>query len=246
MYDQIAALYHLVYSDWNAAIALQATALDAIIRTHVGSSPRSILDVSCGIGTQALGLAALGHAVTASDLSSAAVERARREAARRNLAIHFMVADMRRCAELHGSGFDVLLSADNSIPHLLSDDAIREALGSFHQCIRPGGIAILGVRDYLRVGRSSPQLVPYGFRSDGDDRYFVVQTRDWDGDFYDVAMYFIREGRGSKPATVISGSSRYYAVPMDRLVSLLEESAFSEIQRLDGGLNQPVLVARRT
>ncbi len=101
MYDEIATLYHLVYPDWNAAIAQQAAALDAIIRKHVGPAPRSILDVSCGIGTQALGLAALGHAITASDLSSAAVERARREAAQRNLAIDFTVADMRRCAEVH-------------------------------------------------------------------------------------------------------------------------------------------------
>jgi SAM-dependent methyltransferase len=237
MYDEIATLYHLIYRDWNAVIAQQAAALDAIIREHVGPPPRSILDVSCGIGTQALGLAALGHAVTASDLSSAAVERARLEAAQRNLAIHFTVADMRRCAEVHGSGFDVVFS----------DDAIRQALGNFHQCIRPGGITILGLRDYLTEERSSPRLVPYGFRSDGDDRYFVVQTRDWDGNFYDVAMYFIREGRGSRPATVIAGSSRYYAVPIDRLVSLLEESSFIEIHRLDGVLyeHQPVLVARR-
>jgi SAM-dependent methyltransferase len=245
VYDDIAARYHLVYPDWNAAIAQQAAALDAIIRRHVGPPPRSILDVSCGIGTQALGLAALGHAVTASDLSSGAVERARREAARRNLAIDFTVADMRRCAEVHGSGFDIVLSADNSIPHLLGDDAIREALGSFYRCIRPGGITILGVRDYSTEGSSSPQLVPYGFRSDGDDRYFVFQTRDWDGDFYDVAMYFIREGRGSRPSAVTAGSSRYYAVPIDRLVSLLEETSFIEIQRLDGVMHRPVLVARR-
>jgi glycine/sarcosine N-methyltransferase len=136
MYDEIATLYHLVYRDWNAAIGQQAAARDAIIRKHVGPPPRSILDVSCGIGTQALGLAAFGHAVTASDLSSAAVERARREAARRNLAVDFTVADMRRCAEVHGSGFDVVLSADNSIPHLLSDDAIREAFGNFHRYSR--------------------------------------------------------------------------------------------------------------
>jgi hypothetical protein len=104
-----------------------------------------------------------------------------------------------------------------------------------------------GLRDYLTQERLSPQLVPYRFRSDGRDRYFVVQTRDWDGDFYDVAMDFIREGRGSNPATVIAGSSRYHAVPIDRLVSLLEESSFIEIQRLDGVLyqRQPVLVARR-
>jgi hypothetical protein len=140
-----------------------------------------------------------------------------------------------------------VLSADNSIPHLLSDDAIREALGNFYQCTRPGGITILGVRDYLTEERSSPRLVPYGFRSDRGDRYFVVQTRDWDGDFYDVAMYFIREVRGSKPATVIAGSSRYYAVQIDRLVSLLEEGSFIDIHRLDGVLyqHQPVLVARR-
>src|SRR5262249_36958928 len=195
MYDEIATLYHLIYRDWNAAIVQQASALDAIIRQHVGPPPRSILHVSCWIGTQALALAARGHGVTASDLSSAAVERARLEAAQRTLAIHFRVADMRRCAEAHGSGFDVVLSADNSIPHLLSDDAIREAFGNFHQCLRPGGITILGVRDYLAEERSSPRLVPYGFRSDRGDRYFVFQTRDWDGDFYDVAMYFVRAVR---------------------------------------------------
>src|SRR5262249_14398747 len=54
-------------------------------------------------------------------------------------------------------------------------------------------------------------------------------------------------GARSQPATVIAGSSRYYAVAIDRLVSLLEESSFIEIQRLDGVLyeHQPVLVARR-
>jgi SAM-dependent methyltransferase len=247
MYDEIASLYHLVYPDWNGAIAQQAAALDAIIRTFVGPPPRSILDVSCGIGTQALGLAALGHTVTASDLSSAAVQRARVEAARRNLTIAVTVADMRRCAAVHGSGFDVVLSADNSLPHLLDDDAIREALENFYQCVRPGGITILGLRDYAVEDRSSPRLMPYGFRSDGGDRYFVVQTRDWDGDFYDVAMYFVREARGAKPAALIAGSSRYYAVPIDRVVSLLEESSFIAIQRLDDALyqRQPVLVARR-
>jgi hypothetical protein len=46
---------------------------------------------------------------------------------------------------------------------------------------------------------------------------------------------------------VIAGSSRYYAVLVDRLVSLLEERSFIEIERLDGVAypRQPVLVARR-
>ena len=44
MYDEIATLYHLVYRDWNVAIAQQAAALDAIIRKHVGPPPRD-----CGL-----------------------------------------------------------------------------------------------------------------------------------------------------------------------------------------------------
>jgi hypothetical protein len=40
MYDEIATLYHLVYPDWNAAIAQQASALDAVIRQHVSARLR--------------------------------------------------------------------------------------------------------------------------------------------------------------------------------------------------------------
>jgi hypothetical protein len=74
------------------------------------------------------------------------------------------------------------------------NDSHRDGVEWGARCIRPGGITILDLRDYVAQERPSPQLVPYGFRLDGGDRYFVVQTRDWDGDFYDVAMYFIREG----------------------------------------------------
>src|SRR5262249_30726242 len=94
-YDGLAPIYHLIYPAWEASIRRQAIALDSLIRQHWGEEKLRILDVACGIGTQALGLAGLGHAVTALDLSPAAVERARAEAARRALSIDFSVADMR-------------------------------------------------------------------------------------------------------------------------------------------------------
>ncbi len=79
MYDEIADLYHLIYPDWDEAVSAQATALDGLIRRIVIDAG-SVLDVSCGIGTQALGLAGLGYQVTASDLSPGAIVRARKEA----------------------------------------------------------------------------------------------------------------------------------------------------------------------
>src|SRR5262245_2330789 len=100
-YDELAPFYHLIFQDWDATIRRQAEALDGIIRERWGDGRLSILDVACGIGTQALGLAALGHRVTASDISSGAVERATREAAARGLAVRFSVADIRRAATHH-------------------------------------------------------------------------------------------------------------------------------------------------
>src|SRR5437763_924881 len=110
-YDQLAPFYHLIYPDWEARIQRQAAALQSIIREHWSASAATILDVACGIGTQAMGLAALGYTVTASDLSSAAIERAKRETARRGLAIDFSVADMRQTYTHHRRQFDLVLAA---------------------------------------------------------------------------------------------------------------------------------------
>src|SRR5262245_7057356 len=72
-YDRMASLYHLIYPDWNESIDRQAGQLTSIIRERWGPECRTVLDVSCGIGTQALGLAQRGFLVTASDLSVGAI-----------------------------------------------------------------------------------------------------------------------------------------------------------------------------
>lgn len=127
-YDQLAPFYHLIFEDWDAAIATGADFLTGIIWANWGDSVHSILDASCGIGTQSLGLAARGFEVMASDLSPGAVARAQKEAQARNLRITFSVCDMRELYSHHGGGFDVVICAGNSIPHLLSDSEILLAL----------------------------------------------------------------------------------------------------------------------
>ncbi|WP_206602836.1 hypothetical protein [Leptolyngbya ohadii] len=152
---------------------------------------------------------------------------------------------MRDCTKTHGSGFDVDLSGDNSLPHL-TEDGIRVALQGFYQCLRQGGIAIASIRDYRDdEDRSALQMLPYGFRNDGSDRYFVYQTRHWSNNTYDVAMYFVREVTKDTPARVTAGLSRYYAITVDQLMSLFTEAGFTGVQRLDGILHQPIIMACR-
>src|SRR5690348_6183170 len=94
-YDALAPDYERILVDWEASVARQGPALAALLGRLGVAPPAPVLDCTCGIGTQALGLAAAGFAVSASDLSAAAVERAGREASRRGLRLATAVADVR-------------------------------------------------------------------------------------------------------------------------------------------------------
>jgi 2-polyprenyl-3-methyl-5-hydroxy-6-metoxy-1,4-benzoquinol methylase len=76
------------------------------------------------------------------DLSLEEVERAKQEASLRDLSIAFSVADMRQTFDRHARPFDIVMSCDNSIPHLLSNEDVITAFRQFYQTTRRGGDAL--------------------------------------------------------------------------------------------------------
>ena len=130
-YDDFSSYYHLIFNDWDASVTRHANIINQIIHNEWGPNHRSIVDVSRGIGTQAIGLAHLDYDVHASDLSQKAIERARLETSKRELNIIYSIADMRHCYSHHKRQFDILISCDNSVPHLLSDSEILIELMRF-------------------------------------------------------------------------------------------------------------------
>ncbi|MCG8333340.1 MAG: hypothetical protein MJE63_02415 [Proteobacteria bacterium] len=58
-YSNLAPFYHLFYPNWEESINCQAAMFDCVIKEKWGNVS-TVLDVSCGIGTQAIGLAKLG------------------------------------------------------------------------------------------------------------------------------------------------------------------------------------------
>jgi SAM-dependent methyltransferase len=244
-YDELAGLYHLIFPDWNASIERQAGQLASIIQERWGVRAQTILDVSCGIGTQALGLAARGFAVTASDLSAGAIARASVEAQHRGVSIDFSVCDMRAVHDHHGRQFDVVISCDNSVTHLLNDDDLLSALRQMHACTRPGGGCLLTVRDYDREERGTGLVKPYGVREEAGKRYVIFQVWDFRGPIYDLAMYFVADDRASSEIITRVMRTQYYAVGTDRLLALMRTAGFTRVERLDGRFYQPVLVGDR-
>jgi SAM-dependent methyltransferase len=245
-YDRMASLYHLIYPDWSESIERQASQLTSIIHERWGTGLKTILDVSCGIGTQAIGLAKHGFAVTASDLSVGAISRARAEAQRRALQIDFSVCDMRAVHNHHQRQFDVVISGDNSITHLMSDGDLLLALRQLYACTRPGGGCLLTVRDYDREERGVGLVKPYGVREEGGKRYVVFQVWNFVAQrVYDMDMYFVVDDRTSEQLVTHVMRTKYHAVGTDHLLALMRQAGFTKAERLDGRFYQPVLVGDR-
>jgi SAM-dependent methyltransferase len=243
-YDELAPHYHLLYDDWERSIGRQGAALAELLR-ECGIEPGAqVLDAASGIGTQTLGLLQNRYRVTASDLSSGAIARLRRELAYRGLRADVGVDDLRTLVRVAPASMDAVIACDNSIPHLLSDADILRSFQSCFRCLRPRGIAIFSVRDYAAIERRNPDVRPYGLHDEDGRRFLAVQVWEWDRDQYDLRLYLTSESPSGVCETRVL-RSRYYAVPIPKLLELMAEAGFVDIERRDGLLFQPVLLGRR-
>ncbi len=243
-YEGLSSLYHLIFADWEATIDRQATILDGIIQSTWGTQVSTIVDVSCGIGTQTIGLATLGYQVEASDLSPQAIERAIQESQKRGLDIKYAVSDMRCIFDHYSKEFDVLIACDNSVPHLLSDIDILNTFREFYRCIKPGGGCLITLRNYENENRDGIQVKPYGVRIEQGVKYLVFQTWEFHGEIYDLSMYFVCDA-GIQQAETKIFRTQYYAISLVKIIGLMQEAGFKKVQHIESNFYQPVVVGTK-
>jgi glycine/sarcosine N-methyltransferase len=245
-YDDLADYYHLIFQDWDQSIQRQAGVLGPLMEGQYPAGPLRILDCAAGIGTQTLGLAGRGHALMGTDLSEAAIARARREAQQRNLAIPFEVADMRDLSGVRESGFDVVLAADNALPHLLTGEDLCRAVQQIGGKLRRGGLFIASIRDYDQAIANRPITPPPAFFQDDEYRRIVHQIWDWTSDrLYTMHLYITQETRNGW--TCRHFTSVYRALLREELTSILTRAGFGEVRWLmpaESGYYQPLVLAR--
>jgi hypothetical protein len=140
--------------------------------------------------------------------------------------------------------YAAVLACDNAVPHLLTDAEILAAFRACRRCLRPGGAAVFSVRDYAALDRRTPDVRPYGLHRTAEGRFLAVQVWEWEGDQYDLRMYLTAD-RGAEGCQTSVLRTRYYAVPIARLLALLAEAGFVDVVRRDDVLFQPVLLGRR-
>lgn len=246
-YDDLASHYHLLFENWESSIARQAAILGPILERVCGPPGATrILDVACGIGTQALGLARLGFHVTGCDISPAAIERARREASQRNLDIPFSVTDMLDLGAFANSSFDAVICMDNALPHLENSEQLIQAAKQFRTRLRPKGLFMASIRDYDRLIQEKPAVQGPSFYSDQGHRRIVFQLWDWlDERRYMFHLYITRH-IGNDWQTFHT-TAVYRALLRQELSEALDRAGFTSIRWLlpeESGFYQPLVMAR--
>jgi len=248
-YEELADFYHLIFEDWESAIARQAKILGNLLTLHGAGNPLKILDCSCGIGTQALGLAGMGHQVVASDLSEAAVRRAEHGAQLRSLNITFCVSDMTSLKEITESGFDVVITMDNALPHLSAGQVVQAA-AVIRRKLKPNGLFIASIRDYDALIVERPTIQKPAFFGAPGNRRIVHQVWDWTQNTgkdagYVLHLYItIESERGWKAHHFVS---EYRCLLRDELSAALNQAGFVDIRWImppESGFYIPVVVAR--
>ena len=247
-YDHLADSYHLIYGNWDNAVRRQADALHGIIQARLERPPAEVrlLDCSCGIGTQAIGLALLGYRVHATDISPKAIQRAEDEARRLGADLAFGVADMRFLESLVEGVFDVVITCDNALPHLISDADLLLAAQNMRAKLRPGGLLLASTRDYDAIVQERPRTRPVNVTNGPDGRSYSFQVWDWaeDGRSYELDHFIVHEAEDGWETA--HGRCRYRAVLRNELSDAVRQAGFEQVtwhQPSDSGYMQQVLTA---
>jgi SAM-dependent methyltransferase len=229
-YDALAPHYHLIFEDWKRSVLRQAQALDGLIRERRGPPPLAVLDCSCGIGTQAIGLALRGYRVHGTDVSARAVERARREATAFGAAATFAVADMRVLDTQVTGTFDVVISCDNAMPHLLTDEDVRLAARAIWTRLKAGGLVLVTIRDYDRLLQDKPRATMPDVHEGPEGTRVVFQVWDWQPDLprYRVHYFILRRQGG--PWETFQQTMVYRALRRSELTDILREVGFADVR----------------
>ena len=257
-YDALSAEYELLFIDWEAAIAGQSGLIEGLLRPLLGPGPWALLDATAGIGTQALGLAQRGHRVHVNDVSAGSIARLEAEARSRGISLAgATTVDVRALDRAVGRRFDAVISCDNALPHLLTDDALADACTALRGCLRAGGWTLLTIRDYDEVLAGQPRgttSTPVRVLGGAGGRRMVFQVWDWaeDGERYAVSQFIVRDGRAGDAAEVALWTARsvrteYRALRRAPLTAALQAAGFVAVTwRMpeETGFYQPVVVAQ--
>ena len=112
--------------------------IEKILKEH---AVKTVLDLTCGTGSQVFYLSKHGLKVVGADISSALIEIAKKKAVKEKIKTKFIHGDMRTIRE---GQFDAVISIFNAVGHLSKSDFLK-AIKNISHNLNDGGIYVFDI-----------------------------------------------------------------------------------------------------
>lgn len=118
----------------------RAVYFDGLLKKHLQSDGRVLLDLACGTGTMSEEMARLGYDVLGVDYSYGMLNQAMQKKMEHGLPIQYICQDM-RSLDLYGT-VDAAICTLDSLNHLESYSDLQVVFGQVAAVLEPGGVFI--------------------------------------------------------------------------------------------------------
>lgn len=195
-YDRISQDYEAWYTlDWPEPVYRQGTAIKDILISQGLPHSLDILDLTCGIGTQSLGLAIHGHRMTSIDISSGQISKARQSEKEFPIPhpVKWIVGNAVSPTQCVSGKFDAIISFGSSLPLLGSEDAIRQSMEESFSLLKEGGLLLVSMVDHTVIRKDKPYILNSGTLNHNGKQGAYLETASWleDGKRYQSNIVFV-------------------------------------------------------
>ncbi|MDA0911050.1 MAG: class I SAM-dependent methyltransferase [Proteobacteria bacterium] len=217
------------YDAFNEARSVQINQL--IEQVLQENNVKTVLDLTCGTGSQVFWLAERDFEVIGIDINEKMLAIASEQAKQKNMLLRFELGDMRTS---HVGQFDAILTIFNSIGHLTKAD-FALALQNIHTNLNHGGFYIFDIfnLDYLQYEDNITKLTIDWQKKSGDitAREIQYSTISKAGVLASYDIY--HEQKGCEASTISTAFQTLQVYSAQQLKILLEQRGFKVLQQTD-------------
>jgi 2-polyprenyl-3-methyl-5-hydroxy-6-metoxy-1,4-benzoquinol methylase len=192
------------------------------------NNKKTVLDLTCGTGSQVFWLTQRGYNVTGVDINSKMLKIARKKAKHANRQIKFLRGDIRTT---HVGQFDSIISIFNAIGHLTKQD-FKKALVNIAANLKDGGLYIFDIYNlsYLLTGTNITDLTIDWLEKDSHKNIRTIQysTIDNDGILASYTTSYVQTGYNKPKISKEAQTLQVYT--KQQLLEMLQKTRFDNVK----------------
>lgn len=205
--------------------------LENILKEH---NTTTVLDLTCGTGSQVFWLKEKGFEVVGSDINKSMLKIAKQKAKLKQVKIKFLQGD---CRSIHVGQFDAVITIFNAIGHLTRKDFIL-SIQNINRNLNLGGLYIFDIfnLDYLKASNNITKLTIDWMTVSDNQKFREIQfsTISDDGILASYSTYVYED-------KILKGYENTLQVYSNtQLQDILKENGFAVLKQTD--INGKVLL----